>query len=108
VTERVCIVGCGAIGSLYAAHLAQLPGLEVWAFDVSAEHVEAINRDGLRLTGAVQTLAGLLNAAGLPNDGVRRRPRAAVDQAPVQRGDQSAVRGDRPHPRRDVGSRADA
>jgi 2-dehydropantoate 2-reductase len=52
VTDRVCIVGCGAIGSLYAAHLAQLAELEVWAFDVSAEHVAAINRDGLRLTGA--------------------------------------------------------
>ena len=48
---RICIVGCGAIGGLYAAHLAQLPELEVWAFDVSAEHVAAINRDGLRVTG---------------------------------------------------------
>jgi 2-dehydropantoate 2-reductase len=57
VTDRVCIVGCGAIGSLYAAHLAQLPELEVWAFDVSAEHVEAINRDGLRLIGAYDIVA---------------------------------------------------
>jgi 2-dehydropantoate 2-reductase len=52
VPERICIVGCGAIGGLYAAHLAQLDALEVWAYDVSAEHVAAINRDGLRLTGA--------------------------------------------------------
>jgi 2-dehydropantoate 2-reductase len=48
---RICVVGCGAIGGLYAAHLAQLPELEVWAYDVSAAHVEAINRDGLRVTG---------------------------------------------------------
>ena len=48
---KVCVVGCGAIGGLYAAHLAQLPELEVWAYDVSAAHVEAINRDGLRVTG---------------------------------------------------------
>ena len=30
---RICIVGCGAIGGLYAAHLAQLPELEVWAYE---------------------------------------------------------------------------
>jgi 2-dehydropantoate 2-reductase len=57
VSERVCIVGCGAIGSLYAAHLAQLPDVEVWAYDVSAEHVEAINRNGLRLIGAYDIVA---------------------------------------------------
>jgi 2-dehydropantoate 2-reductase len=57
MTDRVCVVGCGAIGSLYAAHLAQLPGLEVWAYDVSAEHVAAINRDGLRLIGAYNIVA---------------------------------------------------
>jgi 2-dehydropantoate 2-reductase len=56
-TARVCIVGCGAVGSLYAAHLAGLPDVEVWAFDVSAQHVEAINRDGLRLIGAYDIVA---------------------------------------------------
>lgn len=48
---RVCVVGCGAIGSLFAAHLARLPEAEVWAFDVAAEHVAAINENGLTLTG---------------------------------------------------------
>jgi 2-dehydropantoate 2-reductase len=48
------VVGAGAIGGLYAGHLAQLGDVEVWAYDVSAEHVEAINRDGLRLTGHVE------------------------------------------------------
>ncbi len=51
VTERVCIVGCGAIGGLYAAHLATLPEVEVWAYDVAADHVRAINEHGLRLVG---------------------------------------------------------
>jgi 2-dehydropantoate 2-reductase len=51
---RICIVGCGAIGGLYAAHLAQLPELEVWAYDVSEAHVKAINRDGLRLRGRIE------------------------------------------------------
>jgi 2-dehydropantoate 2-reductase len=49
---RVCIVGCGAVGSLFAANLGTLPDVEVWAFDLAREHVEAINREGLRLTGA--------------------------------------------------------
>ena len=48
---KVCIVGCGAIGGLYAAHLARLDDVEVWAFDLAREHVDAINKNGLRLTG---------------------------------------------------------
>ena len=49
---RICVVGCGAVGSLFAAHLAQLDDLEVWAYDLAQEHVDAINRNGLRLSGA--------------------------------------------------------
>ena len=49
---RVCVVGCGAVGSLFAANLAQLEDVEVWAFDLAREHVDAINAEGLRLTGA--------------------------------------------------------
>jgi 2-dehydropantoate 2-reductase len=49
---RVGVVGCGAVGSLFAANLAQLDDVEVWAFDVSQAHVDAINVSGLRLTGA--------------------------------------------------------
>ena len=29
---------------MYAAHLATLPEVEVWAYDVSQPHVDAINR----------------------------------------------------------------
>jgi len=54
---RICIVGCGAIGSVFAAHLAQLPELEVWAYDTSAAHVDAINRDGLRIVGRADLVA---------------------------------------------------
>jgi 2-dehydropantoate 2-reductase len=57
VATRVCIVGCGAIGGLYAAHLAQLRDVEVWAYDVVGEHVAAIERDGLRVTGQAQLTA---------------------------------------------------
>ena len=49
---RICVVGCGAVGSLFAANLSLLDDLEVWAFDVSQAHVDAINADGLRLSGA--------------------------------------------------------
>ena len=49
---KVCVVGCGAVGSLFAANLAQLDDVEVWAYDVSRPHVDAINTNGLRLTGA--------------------------------------------------------
>jgi 2-dehydropantoate 2-reductase len=48
---RICVIGCGAVGSLFAAHLGGLEDVETWAYDVSQEHVDAINRDGLRLTG---------------------------------------------------------
>lgn len=48
---KICIVGCGAIGSLFAAHLARLDDVEVWAYDLAADHVDAINASGLRLSG---------------------------------------------------------
>ena len=66
---RVCIVGCGAVGSLFAANLAQLDDVEVWAYDASREHVDAINRNGLRLSGAgdvVGRLSATTDAAALP------------------------------------------
>lgn len=47
--KRVCIVGCGSIGSLYAAHLAR--EAEVWAFVRRAEHAKALNEQGLRVSG---------------------------------------------------------
>ena len=47
--KRVCIVGCGAIGSLYAAHLARVA--EVWAFVRREDHAGALAREGLRVSG---------------------------------------------------------
>jgi 2-dehydropantoate 2-reductase len=60
---RVCIVGCGAVGSLFAANLAQLEDVEVWAYDASREHVDAINAHGLRLSGAGAVLGRLTATA---------------------------------------------
>ena len=66
---KICIVGCGAIGSLFAAHLARLEDVEVYAFDVSQEHVDAINRNGLTLSGAADFTARVVattNASTIP------------------------------------------
>jgi 2-dehydropantoate 2-reductase len=52
-------VGCGAVGSLFAANLARLDDVEVWAYDLDRAHVDAINDSGLRLTGAGDVLSRL-------------------------------------------------
>jgi len=50
VPKRIAIIGCGAIGSLYAAHLAR-QGSEVWVVTRRLEHARALNEHGLRVTG---------------------------------------------------------
>ena len=47
---KICIVGTGAMGSVYAGLLGHA-GNEVWAFDMWAEHIEAIRKNGLRVEG---------------------------------------------------------
>jgi 2-dehydropantoate 2-reductase len=47
------------VGSLFAANLAQLHDVEVWAYDASREHVDEINANGLRLSGAGEVLGRL-------------------------------------------------
>ena len=54
---RICVIGCGAVGSLFAAHLAQAGEAEVWAYDVWKEHTDAIRTHGLRLSGAAEFTA---------------------------------------------------
>jgi 2-dehydropantoate 2-reductase len=63
---RVGVIGCGAVGSLFAANLATLDDVEVWVFDPNKSHVEAIKKNGLQLIGA---------------DDVTGRPRATSDPA---------------------------
>ena len=64
---RICVVGCGAVGSLFAANLARLEDVEVWAYDLARDHVDAINRDGLRLSGA-EDVVGAVRATTDPNE----------------------------------------
>jgi len=47
--KKILIVGAGAIGSLYAAHLARVA--EVWVFARRPGHVRSINHHGIRVTG---------------------------------------------------------
>ncbi len=47
---KICIVGTGAMGSVYAGLLGHA-GNEVWAFDMWTEHIEAIRKRGLRVEG---------------------------------------------------------
>jgi 2-dehydropantoate 2-reductase len=54
---KICVIGCGAVGSLFAAHLAKTGEAEVWAYDVWKEHVEAIQKNGLRISGAAELTA---------------------------------------------------
>src|SRR3954471_5186609 len=63
---RVAVIGCGAVGSLFAANLSLLDDVEVWAFDLNELHAAAINRGGLRLSGAGEVVG---------------RPRATSDAA---------------------------
>jgi len=66
---RIAVLGCGAIGSLYAAHLARVPGVEVWAVDPYDPHMTAIQNHGLRVTGLADFVApvrAVTDAADLP------------------------------------------
>jgi 2-dehydropantoate 2-reductase len=49
VIERVCVIGAGSIGSLFAGHLAQVADVSV--LTRREDHAEALNREGLRVTG---------------------------------------------------------
>ena len=65
--ERVCIVGAGVIGSLFAGHLADV--CDVSVLTRRREHADALNRDGLRVSGKSERHARVTasaDAAELP------------------------------------------
>lgn len=66
---KICVVGCGAVGSIFAAHLARKGEEEVYAYDVAKEHVEAIRKHGLHISGAADfaaTVKATTNAHEIP------------------------------------------
>lgn len=48
---KVAIVGAGAMGSVFGG-LLQSAGNEVWLIDLWADHIQAIQQNGLRVSGA--------------------------------------------------------
>ncbi|MFO1349385.1 MAG: 2-dehydropantoate 2-reductase N-terminal domain-containing protein [Gammaproteobacteria bacterium] len=82
---RLCIIGAGAMGGIYGGLLAK-KGFDVTLVDIRREHVEAINRNGLRLDGITGDLTiqvpattdpdtGWADAASIQTDTTPPRPR---------------------------------
>jgi 2-dehydropantoate 2-reductase len=63
VIERVCVVGAGVIGSLYAAHLSRVA--DVWVLTRRPEHARALEADGLEVSGRAE-FTGRVHATADP------------------------------------------
>ncbi len=57
MAQKICIIGCGSIGSLYAAHLSRIA--DVYAFVRREEHACALNEKGLRVSDTHEFTANL-------------------------------------------------
>ena len=64
---KIAIIGCGAMGSVYAALLAD-SGNDVWAIDTWEEHILAIKSNGLRVEGASGDRTVSMNATTNASD----------------------------------------
>ena len=63
--ERVCVVGAGVIGSLYAAHLSRVA--DVWVLTRRSEHARALEAKGLRVSGRAE-FRGSVRATDDPDE----------------------------------------
>jgi 2-dehydropantoate 2-reductase len=63
VIQRVCVVGAGVIGSLYAAHLSRVA--DVWVLTRRAEHARALEAEGLEVSGRA-SFTGTVHATDDP------------------------------------------
>lgn len=84
--ERVCVIGAGTIGSLLAGHLSR--ACEVWVLTRRSEHAEALEREGLRVSGKSELVARLRatsDAAELPPFDLGIIAAKATDLEPVAR-----------------------
>jgi 2-dehydropantoate 2-reductase len=59
--QRICVVGAGAIGSLFAAHLATVA--DVLVLTRRADHARALNENGLQVSGRHDFTARVTAAA---------------------------------------------
>lgn len=87
---KIAVVGCGAMGSIYAGLLAAA-GHDVLAIGRNRAHMEAIERDGLRVSGASGDRHVRLRVAGEPPDEVMDLVVIAVKAANVSDAARSAV-----------------
>jgi 2-dehydropantoate 2-reductase len=68
--KRILVVGAGAIGGLYVARLARVADAVV--LDSNREHVDAIRRDGLTLSGSTRSVTRLQAFASAAEMGLQR------------------------------------
>ena len=68
---KIAVVGTGAMGSVYAALLADA-GNKLWAIDVWQEHLQAIQQHGLRVEGysGDRTVQGIKVSANIADAGL--------------------------------------
>mmetsp|Transcript_54865 Transcript_54865/g.139038 ORF Transcript_54865/g.139038 Transcript_54865/m.139038 type:complete len:577 (-) Transcript_54865:317-2047(-) len=64
---KIVVLGCGAMGSIYAGLLAST-GNEVWVVDVWQAHIDSIRERGLRVEGASGDRTVQLRATMNPDD----------------------------------------
>jgi 2-dehydropantoate 2-reductase len=67
-TERVCVIGAGAIGGLLAGHLSRVR--EVWVLTRRPQHADALRTDGLQISGKSELVGRVhatADAAELPD-----------------------------------------
>src|SRR5260221_3310994 len=74
--RRILIVGAGAIGGLYAAYLAKVADVAV--LDPNRAHVDAIRKDGLKLSGRTESATKLAAFASAAEMGKRRFDAAII------------------------------
>ncbi len=58
--KRVCVVGAGAIGSLFAGHLGALREIEMTVLTRRQQHARALNQHGLEVSGKAKLHAPVL------------------------------------------------
>src|SRR6218665_604456 len=87
---KIAIVGCGAMGSVYAGLLASA-GNSLWIVDRWKAHVEAISSRGLRLEGPQRDLTAFAHASTTAPDEPMDLVIIAVKASDVETGARQAL-----------------
>ena len=91
---RVCVVGCGAVGSLFAADLATLDDVEVWAFDLNRRTLTLSTRTDCNYSEQAR-----YTSKPRGDDATRRDPRRATSASSRRRQCMPTPRSRQPHTR---------